>query len=252
MKSKIPKIEELYPIDNQIDTLDLANAFDMMLNDQAKVFDIINKDKNNILSIIDFLTQHLSQFEDSRLIYCGAGTSGRIAVQDAVELYPTFGWPRKRIDFILAGGIKSLQKSVENAEDDIIEAKKNFIEKKIKRNDVIICIAASGNTKFTNEILKMSSRSKIRSIAISNNPDGIILKNSDFQIVLNTQQEVIAGSTRLKAGTAQKICLNIISTLVMTKLGNVKNGMMINMIPSNEKLKKRMSRIKKMNETSNL
>ena len=182
------------------------------------------------------------------MVYCGAGTSGRIAVQDAVELYPTFGWPRNRIEFILAGGVKSLQKSIENAEDDIIEARKNFLEKKIKQNDVVICLAASGNTKYTNEILKECLKNKIMSIAVSNNPNGVILNNSNFKIILDTQQEVVAGSTRLKAGTAQKICLNIISTLVMAKLGNVKNGMMINMIPTNNKLKKRMSRIKKINE----
>ena len=198
--------------------------------------------------IINFLISHLSKFEDARLVYCGAGTSGRIAVQDAVELYPTFGWPRNKIEFILAGGIKSLQRSIENAEDDVLEARKNFIEKKIRKNDVVICLAASGNTKFTNEILKECIKNNIKSIAVSNNPNGVILKNSNFKIVLNTQQEVVAGSTRLKAGTAQKICLNIISTIVMSKLGNVKNGMMINMIPSNDKLKQRMNRIKGMNE----
>lgn len=248
MNYKIPKIEQIYPIKHQIDTLDLSKSFNLMINDQAKVIDVIKKNKKNFLIIINFLISHLSKFEDARLVYCGAGTSGRIAVQDAVELYPTFGWPRNKIEFILAGGIKSLQRSIENAEDDVLEARKNFIEKKIRKNDVVICLAASGNTKFTNEILKECIKNNIKSIAVSNNPNGVILKNSNFKIVLNTQQEVVAGSTRLKAGTAQKICLNIISTIVMSKLGNVKNGMMINMIPSNDKLKQRMNRIKGMNE----
>ena len=248
MNYKIPKIEQIYPIKHQIDTLDLSKSFNLMINDQAKVIDVIKKNKKNFLIIINFLISHLSKFEDARLVYCGAGTSGRIAVQDAVELYPTFGWPRNKIEFILAGGIKSLQRSIENAEDDVLEARKNFIEKKIRKNDVVICLAASGNTKFTNEILKECIKNNIKSIAVSNNPNGVILENSNFKIVLNTQQEVVAGSTRLKAGTAQKICLNMISTIVMAKLGNVKNGMMINMIPSNDKLKKRMNRIKGMNE----
>lgn len=248
MNYKIPKIEQIYPIKHQIDTLDLSKSFNLMINDQAKVIEVIKKNKKNILIIINFLISHLSKFEDARLVYCGAGTSGRIAVQDAVELYPTFGWPRNKIEFILAGGVKSLQRSIENAEDDVLEARKNFIEKKIRKNDVVICLAASGNTKFTNEILKECIKNNIKSIAVSNNPNGVILENSNFKIVLNTQQEVVAGSTRLKAGTAQKICLNMISTIVMAKLGNVKNGMMINMIPSNDKLKKRMNRIKEMNE----
>ena len=105
----------------------------------------------------------MSKFKDARLVYCGAGTSGRIAV-DAVELYPTFGWPRNKIEFILAG-IKSLQRSIENAEDDVLEARKNFIEK-IRKNDVVICLAASGNTKFTNEILRECIKNNIKSIAI--------------------------------------------------------------------------------------
>ena len=154
MNYKIPKIEQTYPIKHQIDTLDLSKSFNLMINDQAKGFEVIKKNKKNILIIFNFLISHLSKFEDARLVYCGAGTSGRIAVQDAVELYPTFGWPRNKIEFILAGGIKSLQRSIENAEDDVLEARKKFIEKKIKKNDVVICLAASGNTKFTNEILK--------------------------------------------------------------------------------------------------
>ena len=121
MNYKIPKIEQIYPIKHQIDTLDLSKSFNLMINDQAKVIDVIKKNKKNFLIIINFLISHLSKFEDARLVYCGAGTSGRIAVQDAVELYPTFGWPRNKIEFILAGGIKSLQRSIENAEHDVFK-----------------------------------------------------------------------------------------------------------------------------------
>ena len=106
-------------------------------------------------------------------------------------------------------------------------------------------LAASGNTQFTNEILKFSSSKNALTIAISNNPNGFILNNARCKIILNTKEEVVAGSTRLKAGTAQKVCLNIISTLVMTQLGGVKKGMMVNMIPKNEKLRQRAKLIKK-------
>ena len=245
MNVNISQLEQSYPTGKQIDALDINDAFHLMLDDQSKVIEVINKSKKNILDAIDFLICHVSTHKDSRLIYCGAGTSGRIAVQDAVELLPTFGWPKSRIDFILAGGSQALQNSIENAEDDIEKAKETFIEKKIGYKDVVICIAASGNTSFTNEIMKSSFKCNVPTIAISNNPEGVILKNANFRIVLDTKQEVVAGSTRLKAGTAQKICLNIISTILMTKLGHVKNGMMINMVPTNKKLKERMIRIKK-------
>lgn len=252
MKVNIPQLEQSYPTSKQIDALDINDSFHLMLNDQSKAIDAINKSKKNILDAINFLISHFSTHKDSRLIYCGAGTSGRIAVQDAVELLPTFGWPKSRIDFMLAGGSKALKKSIENAEDDIEKAKQTFIKKKISYKDVVICIAASGNTSFTNKIMELSFNCNVPTIAISNNPAGIILNKATFEIVLDTKQEVVAGSTRLKAGTAQKICLNIISTILMTKLGNVKNGMMINMVPTNKKLIERMMRIKKFNDKKSI
>ena len=119
------------------------------------------------------------------------------------------------------------------------------LKKKINPSDVVFGIAASGNTQFTNQVLKHSYLKKALTIAISNNPNGLILKNAELKITLDTKEEVVAGSTRLKAGTAQKICLNIISTLVMTQLGGVKQGMMINMVPKNKKLRQRAKIIQK-------
>ena len=107
----------------------------------------------------------------------------------------------------------------------------------------MIALAASGNTKFTSEILKFSISQNALTIAISNNPNGMILNNSSLKIILNTKEEVIAGSTRLKAGTAQKICLNMISSMVMVRMGKVKKGLMVNLVPNNKKLKKRKKMI---------
>ena len=129
--------------------------------------------------------------------------------------------------------------SIEGAEDDKITPKVLIEKKKINSKDILIGLAASGNTHFTNQVLKYATMKNALTVAISNNPNGLILQNAKFKIILNTKAEVVAGSTRLKAGTAQKICLNIISTLVMSNLGRVKKGMMINMIPKNKKLKKR-------------
>ena len=116
--------ELLYPSNLQIDEMNLVEAFKFMLNDQSKVISIINNSMNDILNVIEKIIEHLKNNKSARLIYCGAGTSGRIAVQDGVELTPTFGWPKKKIDFLLAGGKKALVESVEDAEDNINLPKK--------------------------------------------------------------------------------------------------------------------------------
>ena len=125
-------------------------------------------------------------------------------------------------------------------------AAKDAISKKIiNSNDVVIGLAASGNTPFTCKVLEVADKKGALTIAISNNPDGHILKFGHAKIILDTQEEVISGSTRLKAGTAQKICLNIISSMVMIKMGRVQNGIMSHMVPTNEKLRHRKLRINK-------
>ena len=143
------------------------------------------------------------------------------------------------MEFIIAGGIQALLKAVENAEDNINLAENIVAEKLICHEDVVIGLAASGNTPFTCKVLEKAKFNKALTVAISNNPKGKILKYGDHKIILNTKEEVIAGSTRLKAGTAQKICLNIISSMVMVKMGKVKNGIMNEMIPTNKKLRLR-------------
>ena len=244
MSNFISATEELYPTDKQIDQLNIKSAFNLMLNDQMKVYQAIKKNEKNFIQLINFLISHLSKLPKGRLIYCGAGTSARIAVQDGVELLPTFGWPSNRVDYIIAGGKEALLRSVENSEDNLKQAKHFFLKKKINTDDFLICLAASGNTPFTNEIVNLAIENNVKTLTISNNPNGLITKKADFGVVLDTKQEVVAGSTRLKAGTAQKICLNIISTIVMTNLGYVKNGLMINLVPNNKKLKNRIKDIK--------
>ena len=216
-----------------------------MVKDQQKCLKIINKIIDEIEVVVDRIYKHLKKSNKGRIIYCGAGTSGRIGVQDGVELYPTFGWPKERVDFILAGGLKALTRSIENAEDDIESSIKVVDKKKINKNDVLIGLAASGNTSFTCNVLKYSRHNNPLIIAISNNPNGQILKYASLKIILDTQEEVIAGSTRLKAGTSQKVCLNMISSMVMVKMGKVKDGLMVDLVPSNIKLKKRKKMIEK-------
>jgi N-acetylmuramic acid 6-phosphate etherase len=164
-------------------------------------------------------------------------------VQDGVELFPTFNWPKERLDFIIAGGPNALLNAVENAEDDTHSAEKIVEDKFISHEDVVIGVAASGNTPFTCRVLERAKNQNALTISISNNSRGKILKYGNHKIILDTKAEVIAGSTRLKAGTAQKICLNIISSMVMVKMGRVKNGMMNEMVPTNEKLRLRKKKL---------
>ena len=241
---------ELSPLNHlPIDKMNNKEALLLMLDSHDKSIKAVGAIIEDIEEVVESIYNQLSLNKRSRLIYVGAGTSGRIAVQDGAELYPTFGWPKSRLDFIIAGGMKSLVASVENAEDDILNASKALQNLQINKNDIIIALAASGNTPFTSFILKESYNIGALTVGISNNPKGSILNFSKHKLFLNTGAEVVEGSTRLKAGTSQKICLNLISTLLMIKLGYVKNGKMINLVVSNKKLRDRKMRIQ--NEISN-
>ena len=226
-----------------IDIIPIDEALSLMISHHEKAVKSVKNQLGLIESIIDVVHLKLNSSKNSRLIYCGAGTSGRIGVQDGVELLPTFGWPKDRLCFLIAGGEKALLEAIENAEDDTNLALKNVDENNINEHDIVICLAASGNTEFTKSVIIESKKRKALTIGIINNPNGKINGIADFTLILNTGEEVVRGSTRLKAGTSQKIALNIISTMLMTLHGSVKEGEMINMIPTNKKLKKRKKRI---------
>ncbi len=245
MSQKLPRSELLYTKSKPIDHLNISDSILLMANEQKKAaIDVLNASES-IEKAINEIYEHLIINLKGRLVYVGAGTSGRIGVQDGVELFPTFSWPKDRLDFIIAGGNKAITNSVENAEDDILAAKESIKKKSINEQDVVIGLAASGNTAFTCEVMKEAEKKGALTIAISNNPNGKILSFGKVQIILNTKEEVILGSTRLKAGTAQKICLNLISSLIMVKMGRVQNGKMSHMVPTNRKLKARKLRIEK-------
>ena len=243
MDETIPKSELLFQKSKPIDQLATIDGIELILKEQKKAVNEVIKASESINYAISKIVNKLKSHSNGRLIYVGAGTSGRIGIQDSVELYPTFNWPKHRVGHIIAGGKHAILNAVENAEDDEIAAINQTDLMLINLNDVVIGLAASGNTPFTCKVLEESQNKKALTIAISNNPDGNILKFGDVKIVLNTQEEVIAGSTRLKAGTSQKICLNTISSIVMVKMGFIKNGQMINLVPTNKKLLKRKLRI---------
>lgn len=239
MLSNTSKTESLYSKSKPIDKLDTLDGISLIIEEQKKAAISVKKSYKAIYTAIENIYNHLKSNTKGRLIYVGAGTSGRIGIQDGVELFPTFNWPKSRVDYIIAGGETAIFNAIENAEDDIETAKNIVVQKFINSQDVVIGLAASGNTPFTCKVMEEAFSNRALTICISNNPRGQILKFGNVKIILDTKQEVIAGSTRLKAGTAQKICLNVISSMVMIRMGRVKNGYMNEMIPTNEKLRKR-------------
>jgi N-acetylmuramic acid 6-phosphate etherase len=181
--------------------------------------------------------------DGGRLIYVGAGTSGRLAVQDGAELIPTFNWPKDRLLLLMAGGKDALLQSVENAEDETGEALAAIRQNTIGAPDVLIAVAASGTTPFTLTCLREAKSRGALTIGIANNRDTPILNEADCAIWLDTGPEPIAGSTRMKAGTAQRAALNALSSLVMIRLGRVHQGLMVDVQAINAKLQRRSERM---------
>ena len=171
-----------------------------------------------------------------RIAYAGAGTSGRIGVQDGVELTPTFGWPEARLVFLMAGGPAALMKTQEGAEDDRDAARADVAAAGIDAGDVLIGIAASGRTPYVLAAIEAAREAGALTIGVSNNAGAPLLELAEHSILADTGSEVIAGSTRMKAGTAQKVVLNTLSTAIMLRLGLVHRGLMVNMQVSNAKL----------------
>jgi N-acetylmuramic acid 6-phosphate etherase len=181
--------------------------------------------------------------EGGRLIYAGAGTSGRLAVQDGAELMPTFSWPEDRLLLFMAGGHDAMTRAVEGAEDQVEHAQHLVQDHEVGPKDVLIAVAASGTTPFTLTCLREGKKRGALTIGIANNPGTAILKEADHPIFLDTGAEPIAGSTRMNAGTAQRITLNVFSSLVMVLLGRVYDGLMVDLQAVNAKLVKRSERI---------
>jgi N-acetylmuramic acid 6-phosphate etherase len=174
-----------------------------------------------------------------RLVYVGAGTSGRIAIQDGAELRPTYDWPSDRLVFVMAGGMQAVLQSIEGAEDDEAKGAEAITDAEINQNDVVIAVAASGTTPFTLGALRSAEARGALSIAVANNRGAPIFELARHRILIETGTEVLAGSTRMQAGTAQKIVLNLFSTAVMVRLGRVYRGLMVSMRASNVKLLRR-------------
>ncbi len=190
-----------------------------------------------IPTIKNFLKELIERMKaGGRLFYIGAGTSGRLGIVDASECPPTYGVPHDWVIGIMAGGDGAIRKAIEFAEDDTTQAWKDLQAFNINNRDTVVGIAASGNTPYVVGGLKDAQNAGILTACITCNTDSPVSKHADYPIEVITGPEFVTGSTRMKAGTAQKLVLNMISTSVMIQLGRVKGNKMVDMQLSNNKL----------------
>jgi N-acetylmuramic acid 6-phosphate etherase len=205
--------------------------------EDAKVATAVKRALGQIAHAIDLIAAALSQ--GGRLIYVGTGTSGRIAALDAVECPPTFDVDPRMVQFIIAGGPKALGAAVEADEDSRALGRKAIAKKRPTTKDVVVGIAASGRTPFTIAAIEYARAHGAKTVAVVCNPESPLGKAAHVAIVAEVGAEVLAGSTRMKAGTAQKMILNMLTTGAMTRLGYVYGNLMVNVSPKNEKLVER-------------
>ena len=220
--------------------LDLKSSLEVariINSEDAKVAPAVQRALPQIARAIDVIAGALRH--GGRLIYVGAGTSGRIAALDAAEVPPTFNADPEVVQFVIAGGLTALASAVEADEDSRELGERDMAKKKPGRNDVVVGIAASGRTPFTIAALEYARKKGAKTIAITCNRNSPLERSARLAIVTEVGPEVISGSTRMKAGTAQKMVMNMLSSGAMTRLGLVYGNLMINVPPKNSKLSER-------------
>jgi N-acetylmuramic acid 6-phosphate etherase len=229
--------EQISPRFVELDSWSTRDIIDAMYEGQLAAAAAVRAALPGISHAVDHAVPALQR--GGRLVYVGAGTSGRIAVQDGAELPPTYNWPLDRLVFIMAGGTSALLKSSEGAEDLSEDGSRAIADAAIGPDDVVIGAAASGTTPFTVSALRTAGSRGAVTIGVANNAGTPLLDAVQHPILIETGTEVVAGSTRMQAGTAQKIVLNLFSTAVMVRLGRVYRGLMVNMRARNVKLRRR-------------
>jgi len=223
--------------------LPTAEAVRLMLSEEAKVTRVLLKSAPKLATAVKFVAHALQN--DGRLFYVGAGTSGRLGVLDASECPPTFRTPPEMVQGIIAGGEPALRRAVEGAEDDATAGAEALRQRRVKRRDVVVGIAASGTTPFVWGALREARRRGAGTMLICFNPHLSIppALKPDQLLAFELGPEVLTGSTRLKCGTATKVILNLLTTLTMVRLGKVMSNLMVDVAPTNTKLRQRATRI---------
>lgn len=228
------------------------NTYDIDKMSTYDILNVINQENEKVTKAVEAALSQIEKACDAtveainnggRVFYIGSGTSGRLGVCDAAECPPTFGVSYDLFNGIIAGGEKCMFKAAENAEDNSQMSVDDLKNKNFNSKDILIGISASGSAAYVISALKYAKSLGAKTVSVTNNPDTKLGKVADIDICADTGPEVITGSTRMKAGTAQKIILNMISTASMVKCGCVYENLMINLKPTNKKLRNRMIRI---------
>jgi N-acetylmuramic acid 6-phosphate etherase len=235
------KTETPSPKHAQLDQYSPAALVEALVDDQRQALQAVLAVTPAITAAVEAMTPRIAA--GGRLIYVGAGTSGRLGILDSVELYPTFSWPHERAVALLAGGLGAMFEAVEGAEDDGTRGAADLRLLYPTYNDVILLVAASGTTPYVLGAMQAARPVGALTIGISNNPGTPLVVESDIGITIDTGEEVISGSTRLKAGTAQKIVLNTLSSALMVRLNKVYGNLMVDLQATNAKLVERAVRL---------
>ena len=231
------RTEQSHPAATDLDQKSSLEIVNLINAEDTTVALVVGRALPQIACAIDLVAAALRH--GGRLIYVGAGTSGRIAALDASECPPTFNTNPRSVQFLIAGGAKALASATEASEDDTTLGRKEMEKRKPGKNDVVLGIASSGRTPFTVAAVAHARRRGAKTIALTCNRNSPLERAAHFAIVTEVGPEILAGSSRMKAGTAHKMVLNMISTGAMTRLGYVYGNLMVNVVPKNEKLTQR-------------
>lgn len=218
-----------------LDLMKTEALVELFITEEQSTIAEIKKQKLNIVKAINKISQQIKT--GGRVIYIGAGTSGRLGILDASECKPTFSTDIFKA--IIAGGNNAIFQAKEDSEDNIKNAIKDLNKIKLSKNDVVIGIAASGETPYTLLAIQYAKKKKVTTIGITSNPNSTLAKIANYKITPDIKSEIIAGSSRLKSGTSQKIILNMISSISMIHNGKVYENLMVDVQPKNKKLVKR-------------
>ncbi len=221
----------------ELDTLSALEIARVINREDKKVAEAVERALPAIAQAIDAITEALSR--GGRLIYVGAGTSGRLAALDASECPPTFNTHPKTIQYLIAGGEKALSRASEVSEDSRAAGRADMAKRKPGKKDVVVGVAASGRTPYTIAAVEHARRKGATTVAVVANPGSELGQDAEIEIVVDVGPEALAGSTRMKAGTAQKMVLNMLTTGAMARLGQIYGNLMVNVHTKNEKLVKR-------------
>jgi N-acetylmuramic acid 6-phosphate etherase len=233
--------EQRNPASKNLDRMATREIVELMSREDRKVAVAVGREVPAIARAVDAIVAGIRN--GGRLIYVGAGSSGRMAVLDAAECQPTFGTPPKTVQALIAGGRRAITQAVEGAEDGARNAERELRERKLTRNDVVVGVTASGTTPYVLAALKYARRQGATTVAITSNRKMPVARLAKIVIAADVGPEVLTGSTRMKAGTAQKMVLNMLSTASMARLGHVYENLMIDVVQTNEKVAKRALRI---------